>query len=379
MLVERNTHSRKMRSFRSFFLFASFCFSFTPAASFDVFPLQVNGFFGTPGQPAVLLGDLNAEGVWLISSECSACSHTSFDPSSSSTFRNESTAQRRQFGPPLDDQTADCGGYSATDRVLLIPEIHVENETQSGSFSLITAINGDDPTVLSATAQFDGRIGLGLTSGKNGDSMAFDLLFGGFDRLLCVGTVGDDETWMEVGRAALEKRIKYTNLTSAAARPPADRPAGWEFDASSWSFGAYTTSASFSVLLSTTTAFIHAPSALVDLLVAQLNAREDPSGELQVDCEWLTKSPEFQVEIGDVDVSVPPAAFILQLVGSLPPSLFITLVLDDEMCLLQFRRLGAADRFVLGRPLLVAHSLCLDFDLSVVSFLDARLKPNEDA
>ncbi|KAI6216146.1 Rhizopuspepsin [Aphelenchoides fujianensis] len=337
------------------------CIPLPPAVSSDVFPLQVNGFFGTPGQPAVLLGDLNAEGVWLISSECLGCSHTSFDPASSSTFRNESTAQRRQFAPPLDDQTADCSGYSATDRVLLIPEIHEENETQTGGFSLITTIDGDDPTVLSATAQFDGRLGLGLPSGKNGDSKALDSLFGGFDRLLCVGTVDEEETWMEVGRAALEKRIEYTNLTSAAARPPADRPAGWEFEADGWSFGAYATSASFSVLLSTTTAFIHAPPALVDLLIAQLNAREAPSGELQVDCGWLTNAPEFQVEIGDVDVGVSPAAFILQV--------------SDEKCVLQFRRLDAADRFVLGRPFLAAYSLCLDFDAAIVSFLDARLKP----
>ncbi|KAI6170812.1 Peptidase A1 domain-containing protein [Aphelenchoides bicaudatus] len=316
---------------------------------------QILAFIGQPSFPYLLMLDISTSDIWMYSDDCKNCPQSSRLNHNLTSPNNLDASFKLDFTTKDNDQSGTIEGSLTTDYMLLVPDIHPIKDTKQHKIALITKITGADETVDPYDSKLDGRIGLGLN--KNSQTSTVDLLFGNYDKLLCLlqAQNGFVDTMLTLGQKMLDKEVKYTKITSATV---VDQNNGlWTVPLTSYTFGKYGATRNFKAQLSTTTSYISVNPDLYEKVLDVLEAYEENNNML-MDCSAKSQAPNLNLKIGGNTFTISPDTYIVD--GP-----------NASECIVKIRQVeDADDYFVLGTTFLDSFSFCLNYDTNTIDFLN---------
>jgi len=317
---------------------------------------QLLAFVSDPILPVQLLLDISTSDIWMYSDDCKSCPDSMRKRLTASKSLTTNDAQfNLDFTLRDNDKSGSIEGQITNDYLLLVPEIHDSKKTKKHNFALVTSMSGADETVDPYGSKQDGRIGLGLNTKSS--TSTIDLLFGTYDKLLCLIRADNElsSSKLLLGQKMLDQQVEYKKITSSQV---VDSNNGlWIVPLGGYVFGKYSMTKALRAQLSTTTSFIGVPPMLYSQVLKQLSAYES-NGQLLMAKSDLSKAPELQLKINDLRLKIQASDYIVD-----KPN-------DANKCIVKIRKLNTDNDFVLGTSFLDTLSFCLNYDTKTVDFLD---------
>ncbi|CEJ92989.1 Putative Vacuolar protease A [[Torrubiella] hemipterigena] len=259
---------------------------------------------GNPPQSFKVVLDTGSSNLWVPSQSCSSIAcylHSTYDSSSSSTYKKNGTEFAIQYG------SGSLEGFVSKDDVS-IGDITIKGQ----DFAEAT----NEPGLAFAFGRFDGILGLGydtisvnhivppfyqMVQQKLIDEPVFAFYLGSSEE-------GSEAVFGGIDEKHYEGKIEYI---------PLRRKAYWEVDIDSIAFGDEVAELeNTGAILDTGTSLTVLPSDLADLLNKEMGAKKGFGGQWTIDCAKRSSLPDITFDLAGSKYSLPATDYILEVSGS---------------------------------------------------------------
>lgn len=262
---------------------------------------------GTPPQTFKVVLDTGSSNLWVPSQSCNSIAcylHSKYDSSSSSTYKSNGSEFEIHYG------SGSLTGFVSQDNVK-IGNIEIEKQ----DFAEATS----EPGLAFAFGRFDGILGLGY------DSISVNKIVPPFYQMVnqeaidepvfafYLGDTNEEGDDSEVVFGGVDKSHYEGDITYIPLR----RKAYWEVDLDSISFGDEIADLDDTgAILDTGTSLNVLPSALADMLNAEMGAKKGYNGQWSIDCSKRDELPDITFALAGYNYSITAYDYILEVSGS---------------------------------------------------------------
>lgn len=263
---------------------------------------------GTPPQTFKVILDTGSSNLWVPSTDCNSIAcylHTKYDHSSSSTYKKNGSDFEIRYG------SGSLSGYVSRD-TFQIGDLKVKNQ----DFAEATS----EPGLAFAFGRFDGIMGLGY------DTISVNKIVPPFYNMIDQGLLdkpvfafylGDTNGGTGDDSEAVFGGIDESHYTGKLTKIPLRRKAYWEVSLDAITFGKDTADLeNTGVILDTGTSLIALPSALAELLNAEIGAKKGFNGQYTVECDKRDGLPDLSFNLAGNNFTIGPFDYVLEVQGS---------------------------------------------------------------
>ncbi|GJN82953.1 vacuolar protease A precursor [Purpureocillium lilacinum] len=259
---------------------------------------------GNPPQSFKVVLDTGSSNLWVPSQSCNSIAcylHSTYDSSSSSTYKKNGSSFEIQYG------SGSLSGFVSNDD-MSIGDLKIKSQ----DFAEAT----NEPGLAFAFGRFDGILGLGY------DTISVNHIVPPFynminqkllDEPVFAFYLGDKDE----GSEAVFGGVDESHYTGKIEYIPLRRKAYWEVDLDSIAFGDEVAELdNTGVILDTGTSLNVIPSALAELLNAEMGAKKGYNGQYTIDCAKRDSLPDITFSLSGSNYSLPATDYILEISGS---------------------------------------------------------------
>ncbi|GJN71171.1 vacuolar protease A [Purpureocillium lilacinum] len=259
---------------------------------------------GNPPQSFKVVLDTGSSNLWVPSQSCNSIAcylHSTYDSSSSSTYKKNGSSFEIQYG------SGSLSGFVSNDD-MSIGDLKIKSQ----DFAEAT----NEPGLAFAFGRFDGILGLGY------DTISVNHIVPPFynminqkllDEPVFAFYLGDKDE----GSEAVFGGVDESHYTGKIEYIPLRRRAYWEVDLDSIAFGDEVAELdNTGVILDTGTSLNVIPSALAELLNAEMGAKKGYNGQYTIDCAKRDSLPDITFSLSGSNYSLPATDYILEISGS---------------------------------------------------------------
>jgi len=264
---------------------------------------------GTPAQKFNVILDTGSSNLWVPSTKCSSIAcllHSKYDASQSSTYKKNGTKFEIRYG------SGELSGFVSQD-TLRIGDLIVKKQ----DFAEAT----QEPGLAFAFGRFDGILGLAY------DTISVDRIVppiynmidqGLLDEPLFSFYLGDTNAGEEGGEFTIGG-IDESHIKSKAKliKLPVRRKAYWEVALDGMTFGNETVELpEHGAAIDTGTSLIALPTALAEILNAQMGAKKGFNGQYTIDCDKREDLPDLTFTLSGYNFTITAYDYVLEVQGS---------------------------------------------------------------
>ncbi|KAF3908563.1 Saccharopepsin [Orbilia brochopaga] len=255
---------------------------------------------GTPPQTFKVILDTGSSNLWVPSKDCSSIAcflHTKYDSGESSTYKENGTEFKIQYG------SGSMEGFVSQD-VLNIGDIKIKGQ----DFAEATK----EPGLAFAFGKFDGILGMGY------DTIAVNRMVPPFYQMVDQKLVDQPVFAFELGDSESTSEVIFGGWDDAKYKKdditwiPLRRKAYWEVDFKALSFGDDTAELeSTGAILDTGTSLLTFPSDIAELLNTQIGAKRSWNGQYTVDCDKVPTLPDMTFHLAGHNFTISALDYTL--------------------------------------------------------------------
>jgi len=259
---------------------------------------------GSPPQTFKVVLDTGSSNLWVPSQQCGSIAcylHTTYDSSSSSTYKSNGSEFAIQYG------TGSLSGFVSND-VMSIGDLKIKGQ----DFAEAT----EEPGLTFAFGRFDGILGLGY------DTISVNRIVPPFYNMVDQGLLDEPVFAFYLGNEDSQSEAVFGGVDKAHYKGdieyiPLRRKAYWEVDLDFIAYGDEVAELEDTgVILDTGTSLNVIPSALAELLNAEMGAEKGFNGQYTIDCAKKSSLPDVTFSLAGSNYSLPASDYILEVSGS---------------------------------------------------------------
>lgn len=263
---------------------------------------------GTPPQPFKVVLDTGSSNLWVPSAECSSIAcflHSRYDSSASSSFVKNGSEFKIQYG------SGSVSGYISQD-TLVLGELTIPKQ----DFGEAT----NEPGLAFAFGKFDGILGLAF------DSISVNHVVPPFYNALSQGLLdepvfsfklGDTDKDAEDGGTFTIGGVDEALYDGKITWLPLRRKAYWEVKFDAITLGSETADLeNTGAVVDTGTSLLTFPSALAEMINAQIGAKKGWNGQYSVDCATRDTLPDLTFTLDGYNFTLSSKEYTLEVSGS---------------------------------------------------------------
>ncbi|KAJ7675949.1 aspartic peptidase domain-containing protein [Mycena polygramma] len=267
--------------------------------------LLPTAFAAGPPQSFKVILDTGSSNLWVPSTKCNSIAcflHVKYDSSASSTYKANGSAFSVQYG------TGSMEGFVSND-VLAIGDLKIPKQ----DFAEATK----EPGLTFAFGKFDGILGLPY------DTISVNHITPPFYRMINAGLIDEPVFSFRIGSSeedgdeavfgGIDNRAYIGNIDYVPLR----RKAYWEVELTKIKFGHDELELeSTGAAIDTGTSLITVPTAIAEMLNAQIGATKSWNGQYTVDCTKVPSLPGLSFTFGGKPYPLKGSDYILEVQGT---------------------------------------------------------------
>lgn len=260
---------------------------------------------GTPAQNFKVVLDTGSSNLWVPGSECNSIAcflHTKYDSSASSSYKKNGSEFEIAYG------SGSVSGYISQD-TLTIGDLTIPKQ----DFGEATS----EPGLAFAFGKFDGILGLGF------DTIAVNKVVPPFYNALADGLLDEPVFSFKLGDSESSDSlftlggVDESAYTGKVTYLPVRRKAYWEVQFDAISLGDETAELeNTGAVIDTGTSLITLPSALAEMINAQIGAKKGWNGQYSVECDTKSSLPPLTFNLDGYNFTLSADDYILEVSGS---------------------------------------------------------------